>query len=106
MSFDRVTRLDAMTVRTVNDKNYWTRIGVAFPAKQGPGWNVLLDAMPAPVDGQFKIMLMEPKERTEDAPVRSNGTSGGYGEGKARVASSAPAFDNGDDIPFAPEMRG
>lgn len=53
-------RLDAMTVRESNGKSYWTKIGVAFPAKQGEGWTVLLDAMPAPVEGQFKILLREP----------------------------------------------
>lgn len=53
-------RLDAMTVRESNGKSYWTKIGVAFPAKQGEGWTVLLDAMPAPTEGQFKILLREP----------------------------------------------
>lgn len=53
-------RLDAMTVRESNGKSFWTKIGVAFPAKQGPGWTVLLDAVPAPTEGQFKIILREP----------------------------------------------
>ena len=53
-------RLEAMTVRESNGKSYWTKIGVAFPAKQGEGYTVLLDAMPAPVEGQFKILLREP----------------------------------------------
>ncbi len=46
MSYEPATRLDAMTVREKDGKKFWTRIGVAFPAKQGPGWNVMLDAMP------------------------------------------------------------
>ena len=60
-------RLDALTVRESNGKSYFTRIGVAFPSRNGPGWSVLLDAMPAPTEGQFKILLMEPKPR-DDAP--------------------------------------
>ena len=56
-------RLDALTVRESNGKSYFTKIGVAFPARNGNGFSVLLDAMPAPTDGQFKILLMEPKER-------------------------------------------
>ena len=60
-------RLEAMTVRESNGKSYWTKIGVAFPAKQGGGWSVLLDAMPAPTEGQFKILLREP------LPPRDNG---------------------------------
>lgn len=53
-------RLDALAVKESNDKSYFTKIGVAFPAKQGPGFTILLDAMPAPTDGQFKILLREP----------------------------------------------
>lgn len=60
-------RLDALTVRESNGKSYFTRIGVAFPSKNGNGYSVLLDAVPASTDGQYKILLMEPKPR-EDAP--------------------------------------
>jgi hypothetical protein len=80
-------RLDALTVRESNGKSYFTKIGVAFPARNGNGFSVLLDAMPAPTDGQFKILLMEPKPREE-----------GQGKGLPR---SAPAFaDEDDDRPF------
>lgn len=82
MAFEKVTRLDAMSAREKDGKTYWNRIGVAFPAKQGPGWTLYLDSIPAPNDGQFKIMLMQPKPRD------GGGSSGG------------PA--GGDDIPFAP----
>jgi hypothetical protein len=58
-------RLDALTVRESNGKSYFTKIGVAFPARNGNGFSVLLDAMPAPTDGQFKILLMEPKAKDE-----------------------------------------
>ena len=61
-------RLDALSVRESNGKSYFTKIGVAFPAKSGNGgYSLLLDAMPAPTDGQFKILLMVPKPR-DDAP--------------------------------------
>lgn len=55
-------RLDALSARESNGKTFWTRVGVAFQSKDGSGWNVLLDAMPAPVDGQFKITLRPPKD--------------------------------------------
>ncbi len=58
-------RLDALSVREKDGRSYWTRIGVAFQSKDGTGWNVLLDAMPAPVDGQFKITLMPPREKND-----------------------------------------
>lgn len=60
-------RLDALTVRETNGKSYWTRIGVAFPNKNGPGYMVRLDAMPASHEGQYVIHLREPKPR-EDHP--------------------------------------
>jgi hypothetical protein len=75
-------RLDALSARESNGKTYWTRVGVAFQSKDGTGWNVLLDAMPAPTDGQFKITLMVPKPRDD------NGGGGG-----GRQASA-------DDIPY------
>lgn len=62
-----MNRLDALTVRESNGKSYWTRVGVAFQSKDGDGWNVLLDAMPAPTDGQFKIMLRPPKQDSRQA---------------------------------------
>jgi hypothetical protein len=58
-----VDRYDALTVRESNGKSYFTKIGVAFPSRSGNGFSVLLDAMPAPTEGQFKILLMEPKPR-------------------------------------------
>ena len=57
-------RLDALSVRETNGKAYFTRLGVAFENKNGDGWNLLLDAIPAPVDGQFKIMLKPPQDKT------------------------------------------
>lgn len=78
-----MTRLDALAVRESNGKSYFTKIGAAFPAKSGNGFSVLLDAMPAPTDGQYKILLREPQER----PASGGG------------APSSRA-DLNDDIPF------
>lgn len=64
-------RLDALSVRESNGKSYFTKIGVAFPAKSGNGYSLLLDAVPASTDGQYKILLMEPKPRDDQRqPVR------------------------------------
>lgn len=83
-------RYDALTVRESNGKSYWTRIGVAFAAKQGDGFSVLLDAMPASQDGQYKILLRVPQER--------DNRGGGTPQTKGR-----PSFDDdlNDDPPFA-----
>ena len=77
-------RLDALTVRETNGKSYWTRIGVAFPAKQGPGWSIMLDAMPASTDGQYKIMLREPLPK----------------DGERKAAPRATSYDDLEDAPF------
>jgi hypothetical protein len=76
-------RLDAVSVRESNGKSYFTRIGVAFPSKTGTGYSVLLDAVPASTDGQYKILLMEPKARDNTPSARQPVTA-----------------DLDDDVPF------
>lgn len=50
-----------------NRKSFWTRIGAAWPQKNGQGFNVQLEAFP--VDG--KIVLMPPK--ADDASATFEG---------------------------------
>lgn len=71
-------RLDALTAREGKEgKNYFTKIGAAFPNKDGKGFSVVLDAMPAPTDGQFKILLREPLPRDRDEAHRASLNRGG-----------------------------
>lgn len=63
-------RLDALSVRENNGKSYFSKIGAAFPNKDGKGYSVVLDAIPAPVDGQFKIMLRVPLPKDGERPQR------------------------------------
>ncbi len=89
-------RLDALTVRESNGKSFWTKIGAAFPNKNGQGYIVRLDAMPASVDGQFSIHLREPLPKDGQAPrQQSRAPSGGGG-------SQGGGFGNDldDDVPF------
>ncbi|WP_103730207.1 hypothetical protein [Novosphingobium sp. HII-3] len=65
-------RLDALSVRESNGKSYFTKIGAAFPNKDGKGFSVLLDAIPASVDGQYKIMLRTPLPKDGDRQQRSS----------------------------------
>lgn len=57
------TRFDAFTVREYQQdgetKNEWNKIGVAFPHKDGKGFNVILQAVP--VDGEVYLRIHEPK---------------------------------------------
>lgn len=64
-------RLDALVGRDYETsggekKTAWTKIGVAFPNKSG-GYNVQLEAMPAPKDGVFKFALFVPKPKERQA---------------------------------------
>jgi hypothetical protein len=70
------TRMDAFSARESNDKAYFTRLGVAFEARDGNGWNLLLDAMPAPVEGQFKIMLRPPRDEASKSKDDMPGDDG------------------------------
>lgn len=67
-------RMDALTVREdKNGKAWFTKIGSAFPTRDGLGYSVLLDAMPASVEGQYKIILTVPKPKDNDRPVGGSG---------------------------------
>lgn len=80
-----------------NGKTRWTKIGAAFPAKDGKdGFNIVLDALPMPnAEGQAWISLFVPKPKDDgehrDVPPPTRG--------------SARNADMDDDIPFAPEFR-
>lgn len=70
-------RLDALTVREHNGKSYWTKIGAAWPNKNGAGYIVRLDAMPASNEGQFAIHLREPLPKDGQ---RQQSQSSGYAD--------------------------
>ncbi|HEY3783557.1 MAG TPA: hypothetical protein VGL56_20940 [Fimbriimonadaceae bacterium] len=58
--------LAAFTIHEENGQNYWTRIGAAFPTKNG-GFSIVLNALPASQEGQFRIVLQVPKAPEEQA---------------------------------------
>ena len=64
-STENAERMDAFTVREFEaggeKRREWTRIGVAFPHKDGKGFNVILQALP--VDGRIELRLHETKEK-------------------------------------------
>lgn len=81
-------RLDVLAVREVNGKSYYTKIGAAFPLKSGVGYSVVAHAISAPVDGQYKFILMPPKHNDGFAPRQAGAPSGSAG------------IDLNDDVPF------
>lgn len=63
-------RLDVLTVtgtyeKDGEEKKRWMRVGVAFEGKDGNGWNIKLEAIPATRndDGTIGLILREPKQR-------------------------------------------
>lgn len=94
-----IERMDVCTPRKGKDgKTRWLKIGAAFPAKQGNGWNIILDALPLPdAEGRCAISLFEPRER-EDRPAFDNTQAGGAGA--YRSASRGAPADLDDSIPF------
>lgn len=75
-------RYDAVSVREYTDnrsgevRKVYTRLGAAFPFRQGNGYTIKLDAVPPGQDGQVTILLMEPRqdgERRQQAPQGGGG---------------------------------
>lgn len=64
-------RYDAVISRKdKNGKTRYTKIGAAFPAKNGDGFNIVLDALPMPnAEGQAWISLFVPKPKND--PISS-----------------------------------
>lgn len=80
------TRYDLASGRKDKDgKTRWTKVGVMFPAKQGDGFSIKLEALPLPNEtGEVWLSAFPPRDR-DDAP-KGGGT-----------------FD--DVVPFAAEFR-
>lgn len=97
------SRYDAVAVRRYkdrdgNEKSQFTTIGTAWPMKDKDGFTVRLNAVPAPADGEFVILLMPPRQKDDN---RASGQSRGNAPGQQANFSR----DLDDDIPFAPEFR-
>ncbi|MES2531178.1 MAG: hypothetical protein V4636_09090 [Pseudomonadota bacterium] len=91
------TRYDAVISRKDKDgKSRYTKIGAAFPSKQGDGFNIVLDALPMPnAEGQAWISLFVPKPR-EDSEHHDQRPAAE----KPRRDPISSGLDDGGDIPF------
>lgn len=47
----------------------WTKIGAAWPKRDGKGFNILCDAVP--LQGRIVMRAYTPKPKTEEAAARS-----------------------------------
>ena len=59
-------RLDVIAFREgKGGKPYAVRLGAAVEGKKPGTWNLYLDAMPAPVEGQYKFSIVPQREKRE-----------------------------------------
>jgi hypothetical protein len=59
-------KFNVLAVKTVNEKDYFTRIGVAFPLEYG-GFNVVFDALPT----NGRVLILPDREKPEVAEANS-----------------------------------
>lgn len=90
-------RYEAIAVRKYEQngeqKTAFTNIGVAFKMKERDGYSLRLHCLPAPVDGEYTVLLMPPKPR-EDSQTYDRAQ-------ERRPAARKPsAASVDDDIPF------
>jgi hypothetical protein len=97
-------RYDAVAVRRYkdrdgNEKSQFTTIGTAWPMKDKDGFTVRLNAVPAPTEGEFVILLMPPR------PKDDNRASGQRRGNDAPGQNANFSRDLDDDIPFEMSWR-
>lgn len=83
---------DYFEVKTVREREgkdaVWTRVGTMWPARQGDGFSITLDALPLPgPDGSVRLIISRPK------PKDGQQQGGAYSRKSERSADM-------DGIPF------
>jgi hypothetical protein len=87
------TRYDVTAPRKRNDKTFWVRVGSAWPAKEGEGFNVELDALPLPdAEGRCSFIIRPAKDLREASGTGAREQTQAPARGRAAVDDS--------DIPF------
>jgi hypothetical protein len=94
-------RYEAVAVRRYEqngeDKAAFTNIGVAWPMKDRDGYTLRLHCLPAPVDGEYQILLFPPKPKEEQPRQQSRQQS--YGERSGGTYRKSER-ELADEIPF------
>lgn len=61
-----MSRMDVIAFRqSQSGKTYAVRLGSAVPKKQGEGYTLYLDAMPASENGQYVLSVVPPREQRQ-----------------------------------------
>lgn len=68
-------RYDLLHARKSKDggKSFWTKCGVAFPNRDGSGFNITLNYLPAPISNEgYQFAMLKPKPRPNDTDGDGN----------------------------------
>lgn len=70
-------RMDVVTFKenSKTGKVFAVRLGSAVASKKGDGWNLYLDAIPAPVDGQYRLSVVPQREKQQRQPGQDDDLS-------------------------------
>ena len=66
-------RFDCVAFKKRGDRTIPVRLGSAVKRTQGDGWNVYLDCIPAPADGQYQFSIVPPRPRERPAEQADHG---------------------------------
>jgi hypothetical protein len=95
-------RYEAVAVRKFEQngetKSAFTNIGVAFPMRDRDGYSLRLHCLPAPVDGEYQILLFPPKPKDDRSSGRQDRPS--YGRQESGGGRSSGRDVDPDEIPF------
>ena len=69
-------------IRREGQDDYWLNIGLAFPHKDGNGFNVVLQALP--LDGKIVCREVAEEDQTEAAPQQRGRQDARAGQGGRR----------------------
>ncbi len=70
-------RLDVVSLKEKKGGGYFAiRLGSAVPGKKEGEYNLYLDAIPAPVEGQYRLSVVHQREKAQTTQVGSGGDSG------------------------------
>jgi hypothetical protein len=99
-------RLDALVVRESRDgKTYFTKIGAAFPNRNGEGYTLVLSALPlTSSDGECRVLLKPPQDQQQGQRGggydRRDSGSGYERRGQSAQGRADPQRPLDDEVPF------
>lgn len=63
---DSANHLEIMAATERNGRSYWTRVGTAFPTKDGQGYRLKLDFVPTASETSLMLLPPRPAQEAEE----------------------------------------